>query len=96
MFSLKNYILNRKKKMKTKFSKDKWNLGYAREVRSFINQCLGRKNQEVGFPEEWIPTVYDGRAALEGVLATYESSRTNETINLPLEEYTPITWEAKK
>ena len=92
MFSLKNYILNRKKKIKIKFPRDKWNLSYAREVRSFINQCLGRSNEEVGFPEEWIPTIYDGRAALEGVLATYESSRTNQTIHLPLKDYTPIKW----
>lgn len=92
MFSLKNYIVNRKKKIKIKYPKDKWNLSYAREIRSFINQCLGKSNENVGFPEEWIPTIYDGRAALEGVLATYESSRTNQTIHLPLKSYSPINW----
>ncbi len=92
MFSLKNYIVNRKKKIKIKYPKDKWNLSYAREIRSFINQCLGKSNEDVGFPEEWIPTIYDGRAALEGVLATYESSRTNQTIHLPLKSYSPINW----
>lgn len=96
MFSLKNYIINRRKKVKIKFPKDKWNLGYAREIRSFINQCLGKSNEDVGFPEEWIPTIYDGRASLEGVLASYESSRTNQTIHLPLKSYIPIKWTDEK
>jgi predicted dehydrogenase len=65
------------------FPKDRWNVAYAREVRSFINQVLGRSNEDVGFPEEWIPTIQDGRAGLEIVLASYESQRTQTTIELP-------------
>ena len=72
--------------------KDEWNLSYAREVRSFINQALDVSNDDVGFPEKWIPTIYDGRAALELVLASYESSRTQEIINLPLKKYTQPVW----
>jgi predicted dehydrogenase len=75
------------------FPKDRWNVSYAREVRSFINQVLGRSNEDVGFPEEWIPTIYDGRAGLEIVLASYESHRLQKTIKLPLEEYTPLIWD---
>jgi predicted dehydrogenase len=73
--------------------KDSWNVAYAREVRSFINQVLGRSNKDVGFPEEWIPTIYDGRAGLEIVLASYESQRAQETIHLPLKEYNPLIWD---
>jgi len=72
--------------VETTFPKDRWNVAYAREVRSFINQVLGRSNEDVGFPEEWIPTIKDGRAALEIVLASYESQRTQSTIQLPLKD----------
>ncbi|MFX1337733.1 MAG: Gfo/Idh/MocA family protein [Promethearchaeota archaeon] len=72
--------------VKINFPKDRWNVSYAREIRSFINQVLGRSNEDVGFPEEWIPTIYDGRAGLEIVLASYESQRTQKTIKLPLKE----------
>ena len=65
------------------FSKDRWNVSYAREVRSFINQVLGRSNADVGFPEEWIPTIYDGKAGLEIVLASYRSQETQKTVQLP-------------
>ena len=78
--------------MKIKFSNDKWNLSYAREIRSFINQVAGKSNEDVGFPQEWIPTINDGRAALEIVLASYESSRTQQTIKLPLKNYSRIKW----
>lgn len=73
--------------VETTFPKDRWNISYAREVRSFINQVLGRSNEDVGFPEEWIPTIKDGRAGLEIVLASYESQRTQNTIQLPLKDY---------
>ncbi len=75
------------------FSKNRWNNSYAREVRSFINQVLDRSNEDIGFPEEWIPTIHDGRAALEVVLASYESQRTQKTIHLPLKEYKPLIWQ---
>lgn len=91
-YTWKNVILNNPSQIKIKYPKDEQNIPYAREVRSFINQCVGRSNEDVGFPEEWIPTIYDGRAALEGVLAAYESSRTQQTIELPLKSYTPINW----
>jgi UDP-N-acetylglucosamine 3-dehydrogenase len=74
------------------FPKDRWNLAYAREVRSFLNQVSERSNKDVGFPEEWIPTIFDGRAGLEIVLASYESQRTQKTIQLPLREYKPLIW----
>ncbi|TFG06801.1 MAG: Gfo/Idh/MocA family oxidoreductase [Promethearchaeota archaeon] len=77
------------------FSKERWNVSYAREVRSFINQVLGRSNEDVGFPEEWIPTIKDGRAGLEIVLASYESQRTQKTIKLPLENHEPLYWDKK-
>ncbi|TFG02876.1 MAG: Gfo/Idh/MocA family oxidoreductase [Promethearchaeota archaeon] len=73
--------------------KDAWNLSYAREVRSFINQVLDRSNDEVGFPNEYIPSIYDGKAALEVVLAAYESQRTQSTIQLPLKQYAPLKWD---
>ena len=76
----------------TTFPKDPWNLAYAREIRSFINQVLGRPNDDVGFPQEWIPTIYDGKACLEIVLASYESQRTQNSIQLPLKEYKPLVW----
>ncbi|MBD3340643.1 MAG: hypothetical protein GF353_16165 [Candidatus Lokiarchaeota archaeon] len=79
-------------KEKIPLPKDKWDLPYAREIRSFINQVLGRSNEEVGFPEEWIPTIYDGRSALEVVLASYTSQRTQSTVRLPLTEYKPLPW----
>ena len=68
------------------FSKDRWDASYAREVRSFINQVLGKTNEDVGFPEEWIPTIGDGRAGLEIVLAAYKSEETQRTIHLPLKD----------
>ena len=74
------------------FPRDNWNVAYAREIRSFINQVLGRSNEDVGFPEKWIPTIEDGRAGLEIVLAAYESQRTQSTIHLPLKEYHPLKW----
>ena len=64
------------------FPKDRWNVAYAREVRTFINQVLGKSNDDVGFPEEWIPTIDDGRKGLEIVLAAYESQETQRTIQL--------------
>jgi predicted dehydrogenase len=70
--------------IETIFRKDPWNAAYAREVRSFINQVLGRSNDDVGFPIEWIPTIYDGKAGLEVVLASYESQHTQRSIELPL------------
>ncbi|MBD3195225.1 MAG: hypothetical protein GF317_09230 [Candidatus Lokiarchaeota archaeon] len=75
-----------------KFPHDKWGHAYSREVRSFINQALDRPNDDVGFPKKWIPTIYDGRAALEIVLAAYESQRTNDKITLPLKKYKKIDW----
>jgi UDP-N-acetylglucosamine 3-dehydrogenase len=78
------------------FPKDRWNLSYAREIRSFINQILGISNDDVGFPKEWIPTIYDGKAGLEIVLASYESQRTQNTIKLPLKEYKPLIWHKEK
>jgi UDP-N-acetylglucosamine 3-dehydrogenase len=74
------------------FPKDRWNLSYAREIRSFINQVLNLTNEDVGFPKEWIPTIYDGRAGLEIVLASYESQRTQSTIQLPLKNYKSLEW----
>ena len=74
------------------FPKDNWNIAYAREIRSFINQVLGHSNEGVGFPEKWIPTILDGRAGLEIVLAAYESQRTQKSIELPLKEYKPLVW----
>ncbi|MFX1514622.1 MAG: Gfo/Idh/MocA family protein, partial [Promethearchaeota archaeon] len=68
--------------VETTFPKDRWNVAYAREVRSFINQVLGRSNDDVGFPKKWIPTIDDGRAGLEIVLAAYESQRIQRTIQL--------------
>jgi UDP-N-acetylglucosamine 3-dehydrogenase len=74
------------------FPKDTWNVSYAREIRSFINQILRLPNEDVGFPKEWIPTIYDGRAGLEIVLASYESQRTQSTIELPLKNYKSLVW----
>jgi predicted dehydrogenase len=79
-------------KEKIAFSRDPWEQAYAREIRTFINQVLNRSNEDVGFPAEWIPNIYDGRAALEIVLASYESERRNEKIKLPLEKYKPLKW----
>jgi predicted dehydrogenase len=79
--------------IETTFPKDHWNVTYAREIRSFINQVLGRSNEDIGFPEEWIPTIYDGKAGLETVLASYESQRTQNTIQLPLKECKPLNWD---
>ncbi len=78
--------------IETKFPKNRWEGAYAREVRSFINQASGRYNEDVGFPEEWIPTVHDGKAGLEIVLAAYESQRNQCTIKLPLKNYAPLKW----
>lgn len=91
-YTFKNMIRDKPSKIKIKYTKDPWESPYAREIRSFINQILGRSNEDVGFPEEWIPNIYDGRAALEAVLASYESSRTQQVIHLPLKSYTPIDW----
>ncbi|TXT59730.1 MAG: hypothetical protein BAJALOKI3v1_1020010 [Promethearchaeota archaeon] len=73
-------------------SKDPMEQPYAREIRIFINQVLGGSNEDVDFPEEWIPTIYDGRSALEIVLASYESQRRNQRIQLPLENCKPLNW----
>jgi predicted dehydrogenase len=62
--------------------KKPWNLSYARQVRSFINHVLDNQNEDVGFPIEWIPTIYDGKAALEVVFAAYESSKTQSVISI--------------
>lgn len=75
-----------------KFPKDNWKPPYTREIHSFINQVLERKNDVVEFPVEYIPTIYDGKAALEIVLAAYESYRTQSTIHLPLKHYTALEW----
>ena len=74
------------------FPKDTWNVAYAREIRTFINQVLNLSNEDVGFPKEWVPTIYDGRAGLEIVLASYESQRTQSTIQLPLKNYKSLEW----
>jgi UDP-N-acetylglucosamine 3-dehydrogenase len=78
-----NIITDRPSRIRITSSKKPWDLSYARQVRTFINQVLDRPNEDVGFPKEWIPTIYDGRAALEAVLAAYESSRTQSMISLP-------------
>ncbi|MBN2154859.1 MAG: Gfo/Idh/MocA family oxidoreductase [Candidatus Lokiarchaeota archaeon] len=78
-----NIITDRPTRMMIRGSKDPWNLSYARQVRSFINHVLDRSNEDVGFPKEWIPTIYDGRAALEAVMAAYESSRMQSMISFP-------------
>ena len=52
----------------------------------------GLRWDEDKFPIEYIPTIYDGKAALEIILAAYESQRTQSTIYLPLKHYTPIEW----
>ncbi|TFG20180.1 MAG: Gfo/Idh/MocA family oxidoreductase [Promethearchaeota archaeon] len=70
-----NIITDHPSQILYKSSRNPWNLSYARQVRSFINQVLDRSNNDVGFPKEWIPTIYDGKAALEVVHAVYESSR---------------------
>lgn len=85
----KNYKLA---KTNIPLSKDPMEQPYAREIRSFINQVLGRSNEDVDFRKEWIPTIYDGRAALEIVLASYESQRRNKRIYLPLNNYKPLNW----
>ena len=77
---------------KISFPKDPWEQPYAREIRTFINRCLGRSNEDVGFPIEWVPTIYDGKSALEIVLASYESQRSNEKIIFPLKNYKPLQW----
>ena len=51
-YTWKNILRDKPKIIKTKFPKDPWDLSYAREVRSFINQVLGRSNEDVNFPEE--------------------------------------------
>jgi hypothetical protein len=43
---------------------------------------LGRSNDDVGFPIEWIPSIYDGKAALEAVFAAYDSSQTQNVVEL--------------
>ncbi|TXT61118.1 MAG: putative Myo-inositol 2-dehydrogenase [Promethearchaeota archaeon] len=85
---------NASKASKTKINipKSEWEDSYAREIKSFINQVLGCSNEEVGFPLDWIPTIYDGRAALEIVLAAYESQRKKKRIQLPLKNYTSLNW----
>jgi predicted dehydrogenase len=79
-------------KEEVSYQKEKWEDAYNREIQSFINQVLGRSNEEVNFPQEWVPTIYDGRAALEIVLAAYESQRRNQIIQLPLESYSALQW----
>jgi predicted dehydrogenase len=80
-------------KHKIPFSKDPWDLPYAREIRTFINRVRGKSNEDVGFPLEWVPTIYDGRAGLEIVLASYESQRLKKVITLPLKNYQLIQWQ---
>jgi predicted dehydrogenase len=94
LFSRQNKLAKPSKK-KISFSNDPGDLAYAREIRTFINRILGRSNEDVGFPLEWVPTIYDGRAGLEIVLASYESQRLNKVIELPLEKYKPIDWQKK-
>lgn len=84
--------LSKPSKEHISLSQDPQDLPYARELRTFINRILGRSNEDVGFPLEWVPTIYDGRAGLEVVLAAYESQRLNKTIKLPLTTYQPIKW----
>ncbi len=78
-----NIITDTPSRIRYRSPRNPWNLSYARQVRSFINSVLDRPNEDVGFPKEWIPTIYDGRAALEVVLAAYESSRKQTTISIP-------------
>jgi UDP-N-acetyl-2-amino-2-deoxyglucuronate dehydrogenase len=84
--------ISRFSEIEINFPKDMTNPTYTREIHSFINQVLGSKNNTVGFPVDYIPTIYDGKAALEIVLAAYESQRTQTTIHLPLKHYTPLKW----
>ncbi len=90
-FAKKNR-LSKPSKWPIPLSQDRDDLPYAREVRTFINQVLGRSNEDVGFPMEWVPTIYDGRAGLEMVLAAYESQQANSVIELPLIDYKKIKW----
>jgi len=82
-------------KKEISFTKNQWEDAYYREICSFINQILGRSNKDVEFPEKWIPTIYDGRAALEIVLAAYESQRQHKRIELPLINYDLLKWDTK-
>jgi predicted dehydrogenase len=84
--------LSKPSKEQVPLSQNSQDLSYSREIRTFINQVLSRSNEDVGFPKKWIPTIYDGRAGLEIVLAAYESQRLNQTIQLPLNSYQPIQW----
>ncbi len=84
--------ISKPSEVKITFPKDRWSLPYAREIRTFINQVLGHSNEDVGFPKEWIPTIHDGRAGLETVLACYTSQNLQQTISLPSKEYKPLKW----
>ena len=93
-FAKKNELSKPSKEL-ISLSQNSQDLPYSREIRSFINQILGRSNKDVGFPMKWVPTIYDGRAGLEIVLAAYESQRLNQTVQLPLKNYQPIEWSNK-
>lgn len=60
-------------------------ISYKRQIDFFIASILDKNKllEEIGFPKEWGPTVYDGRAAVEFVMAAYKSSKEKQKVLFP-------------
>lgn len=66
--------------------KTKNQVSYKRQIDAFVGSLIDKKLalEAIEFPPQWVPTIYDGRAAVEIVMAAYKSSQEQQTIFLPL------------
>lgn len=60
-------------------------MAYKRQVDMFIARILN-KPETIDFPLAWVPGYVDGRAHVEGVIASYLSALEHRKIELPLKK----------
>lgn len=87
-FSKRDFIFNKAERIAPPRGVRKA-VSYKRQVDMFIARILEDPDL-VDYPVEWAPGYADGRAALEGVIASYISSLEKRKVDLPLKksEYT--------
>jgi predicted dehydrogenase len=83
-FSGKNIMLNKRSPFFVPGNSRK-SEAYKRQVDTFIARILN-KPKTVDFPFAWVPGYADGRAHVEGVVASYLSAFTRKKIDLPLKK----------
>ncbi|MFX0102985.1 MAG: hypothetical protein ACFFCS_25685, partial [Candidatus Hodarchaeota archaeon] len=83
-FSKRDVILNKAEKVAPPRGV-KQSVSYKRQINMFIARVLD-KPELVDYPMEWAPDYTSGRAAVEGVIASYISSIQKRKVELPLKK----------